>query len=136
MIIRAVLDTNIWIASINWRGTAFQIREFAQAGTFTSITSLPALVEVSRVLRQYFAFSDEVAYEWYCHIGELSEIVLPVQELNVVVDDPDDNKFIECAVEGNAQYIVSQDKDLLRLKQYRDIQIVNAQTFLNHLISA
>ncbi len=125
-----MLDTNIWVASIGWRGAAYRIREFVQAGTFTSVISLPILVEVTRVLRQYFAFSDDLAYEWYCHLGTISEIVVPLHSLEVIKADPDDNKFIECAVTGQAIYIVSQDADLLRLGQYENIKIVNVQTFL------
>ena len=47
-----------------------------------------------------------------------------------VCRDPDDNKFIECAVAANALYIVSGDKDLLDLKKYRDVRILTAAEFL------
>ncbi len=63
MTVRSVLDTNIWVASIKWRGNPYHIRELAQARVFTSVTSLPILVEVARVLREYFGFSDEQTYE-------------------------------------------------------------------------
>lgn len=134
MIIRAVLDTNIWVASIKWRGTPYRLRILAQTLIFTSVTSLSILVEVARVLREYFGFSDEQAYEWFCHIGECSEVVTPTQSLNVVRNDPDDNKFIECAVEGNASYLVSRDTDLLRLKQYQQVYIVDDKVFLEVLV--
>jgi predicted nucleic acid-binding protein len=47
-----------------------------------------------------------------------------------VQDDPDDNKFIECALECRADYIVSGDTHLLNLKEYEGIKIINAGEFL------
>lgn len=130
---RAMLDTNIWVSSIYWRGKPYQIRKFAERGIFTSVLSLAILTEVIYVLRAYVRLSDEEAYEWYCWIGESSEFVFPIYPLNAVLDDPDDNKFVECAVEGHAAYIVSRDNDLLRLGQYAQVQIVDDAEFLEHL---
>lgn len=130
---RAVLDTNIWVASIHWWGKPYQIRKYAEQGIFTSVLSLAILTEVMYVLRTHFRLSDEEAYEWYCRLGESAEIVFPVHPLNVVVDDPDDNKFVECAVEGHAAYLVSRDNDLLRLGQYEKLQIVDDAEFLESL---
>lgn len=50
--------------------------------------------------------------------------------LRIVVKDPDDNKFIECAVATNAKYIVTGDSDLLEIKSYFDIEIINPAMFL------
>ncbi len=131
--LRAVLNTNIWVAGIRWRGRPYRIRKFAEQRAFTSVLSLAILAEITRVLREYFGLSDEEAYEWHCRIGENSELVAPVHLLNAVPDDPDDNKFVECAVEGGAKYIVSRDNDLLRLGQYDSVQIVDDAEFLDVL---
>lgn len=131
--LRAVLDTNIWVAGIRWRGRPYRIRKFAEQRAFTSVLSLAILAEITRVLREYFGLSDEEAYEWHCRIGENSELVAPVHPLDAVSDDPDDNKFVECAVEGGAKYIVSRDNDLLRLGQYDSVQIVDDAEFIDVL---
>lgn len=133
MTIRAVIDTNIWISSINWQGAAYQIRQQAQNKGFVSVISLPILAEVTRVMRQYFGFSDAHAYAWYCQIGAISEIVNPVSTGQFVLDDPDDQKFLDCAITGQVDYIVSQDNDLLRVGQYQAVQILSAQAFLEIL---
>lgn len=130
---RAVLDTNIWIASIYWRGRLYQIRNYAEQEIFTSVSSLAILTEVIRVLRTHFRLSDEEVYEWYCRIGEISEFVFPVHSLHVVLDDPSDNKFVECAIAGLAAYIVSRDNDLLRLGRYDQVKIVDDVEFLESL---
>ncbi|MCB0153713.1 MAG: PIN domain-containing protein [Anaerolineae bacterium] len=61
MTVRSVLDTNIWVSGIIWRGRPYRIRKLGQEQTFILVTSLPILVEVTRVLREYFEFSDELA---------------------------------------------------------------------------
>jgi predicted nucleic acid-binding protein len=53
-----------------------------------------------------------------------------------VLNDPDDNKFIECAVAGDVSYIVSRDAYLLRLRQYQQIQIVDDKVFWEVLIES
>jgi len=128
--IRAVLDTNIWVSSILWQGNPYRIRKSGEKREVVLITSLAILAELTRVLREYFDFSDEESYEWHQRIGENTEVVWPTRWVNAVPDDADDNKFVECALEGRAQYIISRDDDLLRLKQYDDILIVDDREFV------
>lgn len=56
------------------------------------------------------------------------EIIEPVTQIEIC-RDPDDNKFLECAKDSHALYIVSGDKDLLVIKKYENIQIVTAKEF-------
>jgi putative PIN family toxin of toxin-antitoxin system len=127
---RAVPDTNIWVSSILWRGNPYRIRKLGEKREVVLITSLAILAEITRVLREYFDLSDEEAYEWHQRIGANTEVVRPTHLVNAVPDDPDDNKFVECALEGRAQYIISRDDDLLRLGRYEDILIVDDGEFL------
>ncbi|MFQ6014813.1 MAG: putative toxin-antitoxin system toxin component, PIN family [Anaerolineae bacterium] len=118
------------MASILWRGNPYRIRKLGEKRKVVLITSLAILAEITRVLREYFDFSDEEAYEWHQRIGENTEVVRPTRLVNAVPDDPDDNKFVECALEGRAQYIISRDNDLLRIGQYEGILIVDDGEFL------
>ncbi len=131
--VRVVPDTNIWVASIRWRGRPYRIRRLGEENTIGLVTSLPILAELTRVLREYFAASDDETYEWYQRIGTCSEVVHPARRLNAVPDDPYDNKFVECALEGHADYIISRDGDLLRLRQYEGIRIIDDADFLRVL---
>jgi predicted nucleic acid-binding protein len=63
-----------------------------------------------------------------------STVVEIKYELDVVLDDPDDDMVVECAVEGKAAYIVSGDKHLLNLKEYEGIVIVRANEFLGLVV--
>ena len=57
--------------------------------------------------------------------------IIPETENIQICRDPDDDKFISCAVDSNAQYIVSGDKDLLVLEKYKNIEIVTVSQFFN-----
>ncbi len=63
----------------------------------------------------------------------LCEIIMVTSHLNAVKRDPSDNKFVECAVDGNCQFIVSNDKDLLDLGGYQQIQMFKIGQFLSIL---
>lgn len=59
-----------------------------------------------------------------------SLFVKPRQKLKIVLDDPDDDKFINCALEGKAKWIISGDKHLLNLKTFKEIKIFSPREFL------
>lgn len=61
---------------------------------------------------------------------EKSLLVFPTRQLTAVKDDPDDNKFVEAALEGKAQYIISQDRHLVDMEEYRGIKILRPDRFL------
>lgn len=50
-----------------------------------------------------------------------------------VYRDPDDDKFISCAIDGQCHYIISGDKDLLVLKEYQNVRIVTIANFIRRL---
>ena len=76
--------------------------------------------------------ADQVAETLADYLGFLQVIQIP-KALTAVCRAPDDNMVLECALVGHAQYIVSGDKDLLDLKEFRGIRIVRAAEFLSLL---
>ena len=60
----------------------------------------------------------------------VAQIVEPEEALSVIVEDPDDNRVLECAVKSQADVIVSGDRHLLRLANYQGISIVTVRHFL------
>lgn len=130
---RAVLDTNVWLGSMLWRGAAYQARHQAELGNYTAVTSNPILHELVQVLRFDFGLPDEITFEWWLHLIHLCEVINVTSHLNVVKRDPKDNKFIECAVDGQCEYIVSKDRHLLDLHSYRNIQIVTVADLLRNV---
>ena len=63
---------------------------------------------------------------------EIAEIIVPQSHLDIAPNDPSDNKFIECAIDGNADYVISGDRHLLNIGNYKKVKILKAKDFLKH----
>ena len=129
------VDTNVLISSTFWEGDSFRIIKKVENKEIDLILSKEIIKEFFGVLR-YEEIQDKIKdknLEVKMTIDKLvsiSFIIDPKEKLNVVEDDPDDDKILECAVEGDVNYIVSQDKHLLKLKEFRSIKIINPKEFL------
>ena len=135
-LLRVVCDTNFWISALNWRGLAYRLRERLAAGQFTNVVSGGILYEVALVLRREFGYSDEMAYQALADIVDLSVLVspqFPLLDQVRVSRNTKDNMVIECALLGGARYIVTQDKDLLVLKEYHGITMLTFAGLLARL---
>jgi putative PIN family toxin of toxin-antitoxin system len=89
--------------------------------------------ELAEKLELKFGFSPEQSAETIVRYLRFFSMVKIPKVLNAVPRDADDNAVLECAIEGNAGFIVSGDKDLLELKDFRGIEIVRASEFLEIL---
>ena len=89
--------------------------------------------EVGRVLREHFSLEERVTIRRLKALTKAAEIVNPQLTLDVIREDPPDNRILECAVEGRAHLIVSGDRHLRRLKIYQGIPIVRPTDFLRTL---
>ncbi|MBU4298732.1 putative toxin-antitoxin system toxin component, PIN family, partial [Patescibacteria group bacterium] len=87
------------------------------------------LQELIEKLLEKFDVSLEKVKEFLEIIVFNSQVVYPKNELNIVKKDHTDNKIIECAVEANASLVVSGDKHLLEIKEYKGIKIVSPKQF-------
>ena len=133
MAITAVFDTNILFSATGWRGNPFQCVEQARTGRIRAVTCPELMEELAEKLEMKLGFSPEQAAETLAdYLGFLRVVSIP-KLLNAVSRDPDDHRVLECALEAQAQYIVSGDHDLLVLKKFHDIQIVRATDFLGVL---
>lgn len=129
---RAVLDTNIFISGIFWGGCPGKILDAAQNSKFQLVTSLECIYELNRVLSEFKdALGTDIIDFWTMFAISTSLIALPQIRFLEIKDDYDDNKFLDAAVAGKAQYIVSGDKHLLNLKNFKGIKIIKSVDFLN-----
>jgi putative PIN family toxin of toxin-antitoxin system len=104
------------------------------AGKFTLIVSNQVVSEYLEVLsRPRFKIAHDELNDFAALILSKAEFVLPEESIHAVEADPSDNKFIEAAVAGQADYIVSGDKHLLDLKEYKGISIITPRAFLEQL---
>src|SRR5207302_4965442 len=93
--------------------------------------SEPILAEVKDVLIRRFQWPSEDTAEARRRLQQMARTVMPAVQLDVIKEDPPDNRILECAVTAGSDYIVTGDKDLLRLGQYDSIRIVSVADFLD-----
>ena len=128
---RAVLDTNIFISGIHWTGASGKIIEFWLDGKFELVVSAEIIDEIVKTLANFRVSLDfEEILSWASIISEKSVFVEPLIKFNAVKEDLDDNKFIDVAVQGGADFIVSQDNHLLKIGEFKDIKILKPEEFL------
>jgi putative PIN family toxin of toxin-antitoxin system len=127
---RVVLDTNIYISAVMFGGLPGSLLDLALLRAFTLIISPALLDELDEKLRAKFEMSPEDAAFLRARLESVAKVVEPRETLSVISDDPDDNRVLECAVEGQADVIVSGDRHLLKLANYQGISIVTVRQFL------
>ena len=132
---RVVLDTNVVISATLIRGgNEDQILRAWRRGAFELVLSPPILEELGRAL-----FYEKLRkFRWMTE-EEISELLQTLAASSVVVPgrvkvgasrDPDDDKFLAAATEAEARFVVTGDRDLLNLKNYRGVRIVRPLPFL------
>ncbi|MCH7568056.1 MAG: putative toxin-antitoxin system toxin component, PIN family [Nanoarchaeota archaeon] len=131
---RVVLDTNVFISGIHWSGSSEKILHAWFDDKFELISSEETIEEIAETLANFkIPLPKDDILHWISIIAGKSILVKPETSLDIIKDDPDDNKFLEIALEGKADYIVSQDKHLLKLKEFEGIKILSPDEFLREL---
>ena len=126
---KVVPDSNILISALIWGGMPARLVESAILGEVELCVSQPIIDETIRVLRRK-GLDESALSEALDYIISGATVVTPFEILDVVKDDPDDNRIIECAIAAGADAIVTGDKHLLRLGQYGGIRIVRVRELL------
>ena len=124
-------DTNTLVSAVISKGNEFELLRLAHAGKIEMILSLQILKEFKEVIsRKKFGFSNEQINRVLKSIINISAIIMPSNKIDLIKEDPADNKILECAESGKADYIVSGDYHLLHLKEYKEIKIVKTSYVL------
>ena len=132
---RITTDTNVLISATFWYGASFTIIEKVEKREIELILSEDIISEFSRVLeskeiQEKIKNKNLEMKRTVEKIVSLSHIVKPLKKFNIVKDDLDDNKIIDCAFEGNVDYIISQDNHLLKIEEFQGIKIINPEDLL------
>lgn len=127
---RIVIDTNNLISALGWEGNSRDLLNRVIDKEYVFIISINQIEELKDVLGYpKFKFSEEQKRKFLKIIFKISTVIETKLKLNVCADEKD-NMLLECAVEGKADYIISGDNDLLRLKNFRNVEIVSVKEFL------
>lgn len=127
---RVVIDSSAFIASF-WKGESRTVVELWKKGEITLCVSEAILKEYFYIIPRFNRLNKEA--------GEMlslfrtrknMKMVTPSKRLKVIKEDPADNKFLECAIEAKAEYIISADRHLRNLKKQQGVRIVSSGSFL------
>lgn len=131
--IRVVLDTNVFISSF-FGGNPRKIIDLWKRGKITLCLSRFIVDEYIEVLQRLGLKDEKELQDLLAVFAEGYNIIFTseVPSIKIIDDDPDDDKFIECAVALNARCIVSGDKHLRSVKHYMGIDIFNPTEFLEY----
>jgi putative PIN family toxin of toxin-antitoxin system len=133
-VIKVVLDTNVFVSSF-FGGNPRKIVDLWKSGQITLCLSKSIMDEYVAVL-QRLGLEDEPELEELLGLFAGGYHLLfagKTPRLDVVEGDPDDNKFIECAVALKAHFVVSGDKALTAIEDYMGIKVVTPKQFLSTL---
>ncbi|WP_255193893.1 putative toxin-antitoxin system toxin component, PIN family [Natronobeatus ordinarius] len=133
---KAVLDTNVLISSVISKGTPHNVVVAGFEGEYQIVVSVATLTEFRETLLKYpdrFHMDEEDVQKEVETIRYFAEFVEPEKDIRAVEEDPDDDKFLEAAVAGNVDYLVSGDQHLLDFGSFRGIEIVTPRVFYDYL---
>ena len=132
---RIVMDTNVLVSGTFWQGASARIIRMIEEQKLVLVLSEDILREYDKVMHY-----DEIRLKVLHHqervdavqkIMRLGQMTVRTEMIKEVMNDPDDDKFLEAAIAGNAEYIITQDKKhILPLKEFRGIKIVTPEAFL------
>ncbi len=134
--LRAVIDTNLFVSGLFAKDSvSARLQDLWINQDFELVTSIEIIKEISRVLnypriKERFKPTEENIRRFYRLLFRKAIISKDIYQTDKIADDPTDNKFLACALEKKADYIVSRDSHLRNLKHYHGIQIVDATTFI------
>ena len=134
-----VLDTNTLVSSLmSQKGAPYEIIQHWIAEKFDVAVSEALKGELIRVLnydkvKKYIGQYQKQVGNLFELINEMALFMEPKEKIRFIVDDPDDDRVLECAVEAKATYIISGDKHLLNLEEFRSIIVLSPAEFLSLL---
>jgi putative PIN family toxin of toxin-antitoxin system len=134
--VKFVLDTNVFVSGVFFSGLPFQILKAWNDGKIKLVVSPEILDEYRRV--------GEILAEDHPNINLKSVLDYVIRNAEVytapplpesVCDDPDDDKFLACAVASGSVVIVSGDKHLLKVSGYQKVKVLKPRDFINEYLA-
>ena len=133
-VLRVVLDTNVFVSGLlSKTGLPAKILDAWRAGQYLLIASPPIVAEINRVLQ-----APRIREKYFITDGDIEQLIILLEKEALIVpgytdvkdaipDDPSDEMFLACAVDAAADFIVSGDRHLLEISEYKGISIITVR---------
>jgi len=134
---KVVIDTNIFISGFGWDAKPEEVLKLLKQKRIINYISLEILNELKRVVSYpKLKFSDQLQNRILEFVFFYSEVIEPTEHISHITKDPEDNKFLECAIAARAEFLISGDSHLISIAEYRAVKIVDAATLLNIILKS
>lgn len=132
-VLGVTIDSNVYISALNFGGLCARLLSLGRYHLYRIDTTNDILDEVVGVLRDKFSWQPHRLHAARLTLSAHANLVAPLGRLRGIVADDDDHRILECAEAAQSDYIVTQDKDLLRIGSHRGIPIEPPSRFLERL---
>ena len=129
-----VFDTNILISGYLWTGKPRQAIRAVKSGAFRLLYCKESIDELIRVLSIKFGLDSEEIFRIVSDIHTIGKKTTIVSKDQPIGEDITDNLFINLAIDGDGRLIVSGDSHLLKLKEYKQIEMITVFEFLKRYL--
>jgi uncharacterized protein len=130
--VKVVLDTNVYISGIFFTGPPYKILQAWRDARIQIVVSLDILQEYQRVGEALANQFPDIDLQSFFELLTVNAEIVPSEDLaEPVCIDPDDDKFLACALTSGAEYIISGDKHLLRVSGYKGLKILSPRRFVD-----
>ncbi len=132
---KVVIDTNVFVSGLTFNSKPREVLDLVWRGDIEAWISSSILGELEKTLKKDFHWDKEQIKHTLEKIKQKITLIHPKNKISVIKEKDDDNRILECAVEGKVQYLISGDKKhLLPLKEYHGIRILSPAEFLKLLL--
>jgi putative PIN family toxin of toxin-antitoxin system len=132
--LKVVIDTNVFVSGLTFKGKPREVLDLIWRGDIEACISSSILKELEETLRKDFSWDRDQIKHMIEKIKARTILIQPKNKVSVIKENDDDNRILECAIEGTVQYLISGDrKHLLPLKEYQGTKIISPSDFLKLL---
>lgn len=132
---RVIVDTNVFVSGIYFSGPPYQILDAWRSGKIKLVISDTIFEEYKRIGRKLESYFPAIDFEPFLSLVlDESDIVIDRGLEEQICSDPDDDKFISCALESGCKIIVTGDKQLKKLSGHEEIEIISPRIFVDKYI--
>ncbi len=131
---KVVIDTNVFVSGLTFKGKPREVLDLIWRGDIEACISSFILKELEETLKKDFSWDRDQIKNTIEKIKAKTILVQPKNKVSVIKENDDDNRILECTIEGKVQYLISGDrKHLLPLKEYQRTKILSPSEFLKLL---
>jgi putative PIN family toxin of toxin-antitoxin system len=131
---KVVIDTNVFVSGLTFKGKPREVLDLIWRGDIEACISSFIFKELEETLKKDFSWDRDQIKHTIEKIKAKTILIQPKNKVSVIKEKDDDNRILECAIEGKVQYLISGDrKHLLPLKEYEGIKILSPAEFLKLL---